>query len=141
MGWKEITMKRYTPLITIGFLILSLTLGLRTVLAQPEPAPAPFGQASSLHPTFALLDTDGKNVLDTGNAVSTMQTCGQCHDTEFIQQHAFHSDLGLSDYTETGDLNASGGIFGSWDPLTYRYLSQAGDERLDLSTAEWLMLN
>src|SRR4026207_2143275 len=105
MGWKEIIMKRYTPLITIGFLILSLTLGLRTALAQPEPAPAQ--RASSLHPTFALLDTDGKNVLDTGNAVSTMQTCGQCHNTEFIQQHAFHSDLGLSDYKETGDLNAS----------------------------------
>ncbi|MBL0149396.1 MAG: hypothetical protein IPP87_12050 [Ideonella sp.] len=35
--------------------------------------------------------------------------------------------------------NASPGLFGQWDPLRYRYLSQAGDERLDLATAEWLM--
>jgi hypothetical protein len=26
------------------------------------------------------------------------------------------------------------------DPLAYRYLSQPGDERLDLSTAAWIML-
>jgi thiosulfate reductase cytochrome b subunit len=94
-----------------------------------------------LHPNFALLDADGANVLESGGSVSTMQTCGQCHDTNFIQSHAFHSDLGLSDYKETKDLNASSGLFGEWDPLTYRYLSQNGDERLDLSTADWLMLN
>jgi thiosulfate reductase cytochrome b subunit len=70
-----------------------------------------------------------------------MNTCGQCHDTKFIESHAFHADLGLSDYQKTKDLNASSGTFGKWDPLTYRYLSQNGDERLDLSTAEWLMLN
>ena len=70
-----------------------------------------------------------------------MQTCGQCHDTDFIVRHAFHSDLGLSDYKETNELNASNGLFGKWDPLTYRYLSQSNDEYLDLSTAEWLMLN
>ncbi|MBL8101704.1 MAG: cytochrome b/b6 domain-containing protein, partial [Anaerolineales bacterium] len=71
-----------------------------------------------------------------------MQTCGQCHDTKFIESHAFHADLGLSDFaasTETWD--ASTGTFGQWNPLTYRFLSQSGDERLDLSTAEWLMLN
>ena len=37
--------------------------------------------------------------------------------------------------------DASNGLFGKWDPLTYRYLSQTGDERLDLTTAEWLMVN
>jgi len=136
-------MKTLTQKLLIAFgLFIVLTafgLGLRSALAQPEPAPVE--QASVLHPTFALLDLDGKNVLETGNAVSTIQTCGQCHDTEFIQGHAFHSDLGLSDYTETGELNASNGLFGNWDPLTYRYLSQAGDERLDLSTAEWIQLN
>ena len=128
-------------LIILGLLIALTAFGIRTALAQPEPAPAPFGQASTLHPTFALLDANGENVLDTGNPVSTMQTCGQCHDTAFIQSHAFHSDLGLSDYTESGELNSSNGLFGNWDPLTYRYLSQVGDERLDLSTAEWLKLN
>lgn len=132
-------MKRYT--LIAGLLILTLAIGIGTVLASPQPAPAPFGQASPLHPNFPLLDKDGENVLTSGDAVSTMQTCGQCHDTEFIQSHAFHSDLGLSDYQVTTGFNASTGTFGKWDPLTYRYLSQPGDERLDLSTAEWLMLN
>jgi len=132
-------MKRHNTLIIAGLLVISLTLGIGTALASPEPAPAE--QASPLHPDFALLDKDGENVLTSGKAVSTMQTCGQCHDTEFIQRHAFHSDLGLSDYKNTKDFNASTGTFGKWDPLTYRYLSQTGDERLDLSTAEWLKLN
>ncbi len=139
MGRKKITMKRYTLLSLAGLLILALAIGIGTVLASPEPAPTP--QASVLHPNFILLDADGVNVLESNGAVSTMQTCGQCHDTNFIQSHAFHSDLGLADYKETKDLNASNGLFGKWDPLNYRYLSQNGDERLDMSTAEWLMLN
>jgi hypothetical protein len=125
-------------LIILGLLFLAATLGVRTALASPDAAP--LGQASALHPTFALLDSDGDNVLQSNNPVSTMKTCGQCHDTEFIQSHAFHSDLGLSDYLENGSYNTSTGTFGKWDPLNYRYLSQHGDERLDLSTAEWLML-
>ena len=39
------------------------------------------------------------------------------------------------------DYNSSNGTFGKWDPLNYRFLSQQGDERLDLTTAEWLKLN
>jgi thiosulfate reductase cytochrome b subunit len=125
-------------LILFGTLSAVTAFGIRSALAQPEPAPAP--QASALHPTFALLDENKENVLATGNPVSTMQTCGQCHDTEFIQSHAFHSDLGLSDYKATSEFNASTGTFGKWNPLTYRFLSQNGDERLDLGTPEWLML-
>lgn len=123
-------------------LILTITafFGLRSALAKPEPAPVLSGQTTPLHPTFALLDQSGENVLTSGSPVSTMQTCGQCHDTEFIQSHAFHSDLGLSDYKENGDYNSSPGTFGKWNPLTYRFLSQQGDERLDLGTPEWLML-
>jgi thiosulfate reductase cytochrome b subunit len=132
-------MKRYSLFLLLGLIVLALAIGIGTVLASPEPAPT--SQASVLHPNFVLLDSNGVNVLESNGAVSTMQTCGQCHDTNFIQSHAFHSDLGLSDYKETKDLNASNGLFGKWDPLTYRYLSQNGDERLDLSTAEWLMLN
>jgi thiosulfate reductase cytochrome b subunit len=131
-------MHRRNILVITGLLIISLAFGIRSALAQPEPASAE--QASPLHPTFALLDAAGENVLTSGNAVSTMQTCGQCHNTEFIQNHAFHSDLGLNDYTQGSGLNSSTGTFGKWDPLTYRFLSQQGDERLDLSTAEWLKL-
>ncbi|HEU0293120.1 MAG TPA: cytochrome b/b6 domain-containing protein [Anaerolineales bacterium] len=130
-------MTKYTIIIA-GLTLAALVLGIGTALAAPKASPTLM--ASPLHPTFALLDADGSNVLETNNPVSTMKTCGQCHDTEFIQSHAFHSDLGLSDYLENGSYNSSTGTFGKWDPLTYRYLSQTGDERLDLSTAEWLML-
>lgn len=133
-------MTKHNILITLGlFIAATAFFGINSVLAQPEAALVE--QASPLHPTFALLDQNGDNVLSTNLAVSTMQTCGQCHDTEFIQSHAFHSDLGLSDYKENGGYNSSTGTFGKWDPLTYRYLSQTGDEQLDMGTAEWLMLN
>ncbi|HET9914494.1 MAG TPA: cytochrome b/b6 domain-containing protein [Anaerolineales bacterium] len=133
-------MTKRNLLILVGLLIVAISfVGIRSALARPEPAPVE--QVSPLHPTFALLDKNGENVLESGKTLSTMRTCGQCHDTEFIQSHAFHSDLGLSDYKENGGYNASTGTFGKWDPLTYRFLSQKGDERLDLSTAEWLQLN
>lgn len=133
-------MNKYKLLTIIGLLLLVLAVGFGTVLASPEPVPEQ--QASALHPNFALLDADDVNVLESGKAISTMQTCGQCHDTEFIASHAFHSDLGLSDYAASSETwDSSNGIFGEWDPLTYRFISQNGDERLDLSTAEWLMLN
>jgi thiosulfate reductase cytochrome b subunit len=131
-------MSRLKPLLSTGLFIAITLFGIRSVLAQPEPAPTP--KASSLHPTFALLDKDGVNVLESNKPVSTMKTCGDCHDTKFIQSHAFHSDLGLSDYKENGGYNASPGTFGKWDPLTYRFLSQQGDERLDLGTPAWMML-
>ena len=132
-------MTKKSLIILAGLIILTLAFGIGTVLAKPTPGP--MHRPSSLHPTFALLDVNGENVLDTSNPVSTMQTCGQCHDTAFIQSHAFHSDLGLSDYQGNGGYNTSTGTFGKWHPLTYRYLSQSGDERLDMGTPEWLMLN
>ncbi len=107
---------------------------------------APAGQASPIHPAFAMLDADGQNVLASGAAISLGQTCGQCHDTAFIEEHSFHSDLGLSSLTKAGQAgtgtpwDTSTGLFGKFDPLTYRYLTPNGDERLDLSTAEWLQV-
>jgi thiosulfate reductase cytochrome b subunit len=132
-------MTKRNLLVLFGLLLTTIAfLGIRSAFAKPEPAPVE--EISPLHPTFALLDKNGENVLKSGKPLSTMQTCGQCHDTEFIQSHAFHSDLGLSDYAQDGKVNASTGTFGKWDPLTYRFLSQKGDERLDLSTAEWIQL-
>ena len=99
-------MTKRTLLITFG-LILGITafFGIRSVLAKPEPAPAP--QTAPLHPTFAMLDASGKNVLESGAAISTMKTCGQCHATDFIQKHAFHSDLGLSAYKRNTSQSGS----------------------------------
>jgi thiosulfate reductase cytochrome b subunit len=114
------------------------------VLASPKPAPV--GQASPIHPAFPVLDAKGENVLDSGAAVSLGRTCGACHDTAFIEQHSFHADLGLSSLSEPGQAgtgtpwDTSAGLFGRFDPLAYRYLTPEGDERLDLSTAEWLQV-
>jgi thiosulfate reductase cytochrome b subunit len=115
----------------------SLALGVSYAFAGQPAAPAE--QASPLHPTFALLDRSGQNVLESGQPVGTMQTCGQCHDAAYIESHSFHADLGLDAYRPGAGFNASNGMFGKWDPITYRYLSQPGDERLDLGTAEWLI--
>ncbi len=124
---------------TFGIAVLAGAAALAGAHAAAPAAPPARG---GLHPDFALLDADGANVLASGRALSTMKTCGQCHDTGFIASHAFHSDLGLRSFAASKKTwNASPGPFGHWDPLRYRFLTQAGDERLDLSTAGWLMAN
>lgn len=133
------------------FLLLLMLLGAASLLlgsdqAAAQSTPPTAGPLSPLHPTFTMLDAEGRNVLDSGAPVSTMRTCGSCHDAAFIADHSFHADLGLRSMTAPGQTasgrpwDTSDGMFGKWDPLTYRYLTPAGDERLDLSTAEWLML-
>ncbi len=129
-----------TKTISLGLLLLlllaSAAYGVSQAIAQSQ-APAPAAQSGSpMHPVFAFLDANGQSVLTSGQPVSTMQTCGQCHDTDYIASHSFHTDLGLSQYQQSG---TSSGLFGKWDPLLYRYLSAPGDERLDLGTAEWIM--
>lgn len=138
--------KSHSHLILLSLLILLAGAGLyvREVAARRLPRQA--AQVSPIHPTFSLLDESGEKVLDSGGPVSTMKTCGQCHDTAFIAAHSFHADLGLSDFTRPGQTgsgrpwDASPGAFGKWNPLMYRYLSLAGDERLDLGTADWIRL-
>ncbi len=122
-----------------GIFLLLTAFITRVVFADSEKDQKE--QISAIHPTFSLLDENGENVLVSNAPVSTINTCGQCHDTEFITTHSYHSDLGLSGLTPVqGSWNAGSGLFGRWDPLAYRYLTQAGDERLDLSTAGWIML-
>jgi thiosulfate reductase cytochrome b subunit len=125
---------------------LALSLAAAAAPAAPAAAasaaatPPAAGFTRSLHPDFALLDEQGRNVLQSGQAVSTMKSCGQCHDTGYIASHAFHADLGLQAAAPAGaDWRDGTGLYGRWDPLRYRFLSQAGDEQLDLSTAGWLM--
>lgn len=131
--------KWLVSLIALALVVTGLTVwGIQQVLALRSAAPAAL--PSAFHPVFAMLDASGENVLKSGLPVSTMKTCGECHDTAFIETHSFHADLGLASYQSAQDSwDASPGAFGKWDPLIYRYLSQIGDERLDLGTAEWLM--
>jgi thiosulfate reductase cytochrome b subunit len=126
-------------------LLLVLTSASLTGVALARRASSVAAQPSPIHPTFALLDEDGVNVLDSGAPVSAQQTCGQCHDTDYIASHAFHADLGLSSLGEPAEgarpWDLSNGPFGEWSPLTYRRLSAAGDQRPDLGTAGWIMAN
>jgi thiosulfate reductase cytochrome b subunit len=80
----------------------SATLWQTTVSAQT---------GSPLHPTFPLVDADGVNVLDSGAPVSTMMTCGGCHDTEFIERHSIHASQ----------------PFDTWNPLTYYQPDEIAD--------------
>ena len=51
-----------------------------------------------------------------------------------------HADLGLSPSAASAESwDSSPGLFRTLGSLSYRYLSRSGDERLDLSTPEWLM--
>lgn len=127
-------------LFTLLAAVVALTAG--NVMARPGLAPN--SQASPIHPAFPLLDGQGENVLQSGQAVSTMNTCGACHDTAFIAQHSYHADLGLADFSDPASVapgnpwDASPALFGKWNPLLYRYLSPQGDSRLDLGTAAWI---
>jgi thiosulfate reductase cytochrome b subunit len=120
-----------------GFLLLALLFLVRG-RAEAQSTGSP------LHPPFPLLDSDGRHVLETGNPVSTMKTCGACHDTEFIVNHSFHADVGLNAFGAAGSVengrvwDTSPGAFGYWNPLTYGYLSPEGDDIIDLTTAAWM---
>ena len=130
-------------LITLA-LLAALALG-GAAAAQDDGRPAtPAPPAAPMHPVFPLLDAAGDNVLDSGRAISTMTTCGGCHDTAFIAANFSHADAGLSTVGARGAVDggrawdAGTGLFGRWDPLLYRLLAQDGDAVVDLTTPEWV---
>ena len=118
----------------------------RALIALLIMAPTVWASGPSMHPSFLLLDVDGGNVLHSGRPVSGMETCGQCHDTDFIAGHSFHADVGLGDLVPPGQApsgrpwDTSPGPFGRWNPLEYRYLTPPGDDDLDLGTAAWIQV-
>ncbi|MEK6256483.1 MAG: cytochrome b/b6 domain-containing protein [Chloroflexota bacterium] len=120
-------------MVITGLLSIGLALNYQTTSAQ-----------SPLHPIFPFLDKNADNVIISGEAVSTMQTCGQCHDSTFIEEHSDHAQVGFDQLSLPGQTTSqrpwdtSPGIYGRWNPITYRYLSPQGDELIDLTTEEWL---
>ncbi len=120
------------------------TLFLIGLLAMGGSAQVALAQTSPIHPTFPLLDENGQNVLDSGAPVSTMATCGSCHDTEFIADHSFHVTVGLDQFTAPGAIEGShpwemsSGMFGGWDATAYRYLTPPGDQEFDLGVPDWI---
>ena len=102
-------------------IVAVLMLGARQLLAQTAQPPAP--KLDQLHPQITLLDANGANVLETGQAVSPMKTCGQCHDADYIASHSFHADLGLTAMGPVSPTNSC------------RHLGQLGSADLSLPVA------
>lgn len=76
----------------MAFLVLGATIALGSE-ETPEPTPtAPVGDPSPLHPAFTFLDADGNAVITANTPISTLKTCGTCHDVEFIRTHGEHTD-------------------------------------------------
>ncbi|MFO0907162.1 MAG: hypothetical protein U0794_02165 [Isosphaeraceae bacterium] len=86
--------------------------------AGPIPGPRP-----PLHPQVMLLDAEGRPVIKSAGPVSTIRSCGTCHDTGYIAAHSYHASAGTDRPFEPGqapsgrpwDLGA--GLFGRWDAL------------------------
>lgn len=119
----------------IGFVAMGLAVAGMSAWAAEPPA---------LHPAVVLVDGDGTPVLKSGRPVSTMHSCGKCHDSQYIAAHSYHALLGSDDNTPVGSAaephawDHGPGSFGRWNPLTYRYVTPPGDRRLDLGVAEWV---
>ena len=114
------------------------------VVLVASPAFAAHNCTLELHPPVTLLDQSGSPVLSSGEPVSTVRSCGACHDAGFITSHCYHANAGLDARFLMGTLagrrpwDYSPGSFGRWNPLYYRFLSPPGDPKLDLGTAEWI---
>ncbi|MBE2196624.1 MAG: cytochrome b/b6 domain-containing protein [Anaerolinea sp.] len=94
---------KFSAILFISGLILLLS---GIVLASPAQAQDSQDQ-SPLHPVFPMLDAEGKNVLESGSPVSTLKTCGACHDTAFIVADSAHSDGALIAFGADGSKIAS----------------------------------
>ncbi len=103
-------------------------------------------QEESFHPPVRFLDARGRSVLESGGPLSSIRTCGQCHDASYIQAHSHHVCVGFRETAPVGKVPGgrpwdwSPGLFGRWDPLFYRYLTPKGDPVLDMGTADWVRL-
>lgn len=83
--------------LVIGLLLMLVGLTATIMAAQDTALPVSPAVASPLHPVFPLLDASGTPVIESGAPVSTLTTCGSCHDTAFITQNATHN--GVSTFT------------------------------------------
>ena len=94
---------------------------------------------NELHPEIPLLDEAGNTVVYSGAPLSTMTTCGECHDAVYIEANSDHADAGASLLGQSGTRHAwqiNPGYFGGWDPLRYDTVAVDSQNRID--PADWL---
>jgi hypothetical protein len=112
--------------------------------AQPKAAAA----QRLAHPPVTLRDEAGRNVLDSGQPISTRRTCGgACHDYDFIS-NSFHFQQGKNEMDRQllsrhgiAPFNSSPGMFGKFSIIPNRQLTHAGitdPSDADMSQPEWL---
>jgi len=77
---------------------LTSVLWASTVLAAGSP----------MHPPVTLLDVLEQPIAGSQAPVSTMRTCGACHDTDYIENHSSHVGVGLEDCAVKGTPGAAG---------------------------------
>lgn len=77
-------------LITLSLTLIGASVVILANDSPPSAPPAPAVRVAPMHPSFALLDAEGVNVLDSGKPASTFATCGTCHDTAFISANNAH---------------------------------------------------
>ena len=118
----------------------------RAPLVTADAAP-PAEPPRITHPALVLKDTAGRNVLETGQPISTRQTCGGCHDYDFIadslhfQQGKTEMDPKLLASHGIAPFNSSPGMFGKFSLIPNRQLTRAGvtdAADADMSQPEWL---
>ncbi|MEZ4666379.1 MAG: cytochrome b/b6 domain-containing protein [Anaerolineae bacterium] len=91
---KHILRHSYIALATVGIVLVIVGLSAGISMAQePTTLPTADPVTSPLHPVFPLLDKDGAPVVQSGQPVSTLKTCGDCHDTDFITQNTTHDGM------------------------------------------------
>jgi hypothetical protein len=120
-------MRRWYLLSLLAVIVGLFLIGGIVTAQDGEEAPLPVDSAppaSRLHPRFALLDAAGVNVLESGQPLSTMQTCGECHDTAFISEHSQHSQVPAN-------------TLANWNSITYRYLTTSDESMADLDVQGW----
>lgn len=120
------------------------SLTLATVLPAAADRATP---AKPLHPAIVLLDEHGTNVLRSQAPISTRQSCGTCHDYDFITD-SLHFQQGHNEMHPAllkahgvAPFNSSPGMFGKFSIIPNRQLTHQGitdPEDFDQSTSEWL---
>lgn len=71
--------------------VILIALGVAVMTAALQWSSNPVGAQSPLHPPVKLLDANGESVFASGEPVSAVKSCGDCHDTDFILGHTQHS--------------------------------------------------
>jgi len=90
-------------------------------------------ELNEFHPEFPLLDVDGGLVMESGLPMSTLQTCGECHDTGFIVSTSDHLAAGVFEEGEIPCLECHGSF---QEPADWSALPFNADGSLSVEVME-----